>query len=169
MAQPLPLREAPIIETTELAASPPPAAPTALSVVQVFFDACVLNEGQPGAVVDWALAHGYEALDPMRTGAEDLLGWHINRRSDAPPGLRIAIPVACAYAKVPPLLFSALNLVSAIVWSASILGLIAWAGPTALTSLGVGGRAVFIVPGILVLLVFIALRRVTLEPRNSQS
>src|SRR5258705_10127193 len=36
------------------------------------------------------------------------------------PGLRIAIPVACACANVSPLLFSTLNLASAIVWSASI-------------------------------------------------
>ena len=79
------------------------------------------------------------------------------------PGLRIAIPVACAYAKVPPLLFSALNMISALVWSASILGLIAWAGPAALNSFGVGGRASFILPAIVVLLAFIALRRVTFD------
>ena len=81
------------------------------------------------------------------------------------PGLRIAIPVACAYAKVPPLLFSTLNLLSAIVWSASILGLIAWAGPNALAAFGIGGRAVFVVPAIVVLIVFLALRRITLESR----
>src|SRR5262249_1719355 len=67
------------------------------------------------------------------------------------PGLRIAIPVACAYANVSPLLFSSLNLVSALVWSASILGIIAWGGPTALASLGLGPRAAFILPAILVL------------------
>jgi membrane protein DedA with SNARE-associated domain len=82
------------------------------------------------------------------------------------PGLRIAIPVACAYAKVPPLLFSVLNGISALVWSASILGLIAWAGPAALTRLGIGGRAALIVPALAVLLVFLALRRVTFEDRG---
>ncbi len=74
-AQPPPLRDAPIIEAPK-AAEPQPAAsapPTAQSVVQVFLDACVLNEGQPGAVIDWALTRGFEPLDPLRTGAEDLL------------------------------------------------------------------------------------------------
>ena len=77
-AQSAPLREAPIIEPS-LAPWPPPAsapegaAPAAQAVVQVFLDGCVLNEGQASAVVDWALAQGFEPLDPLRTGAEDLL------------------------------------------------------------------------------------------------
>jgi membrane protein DedA with SNARE-associated domain len=78
------------------------------------------------------------------------------------PGLRIAIPVACAYAKVPPLLFSTLNGISALVWSASILGLVVWAGPNALSALGIGGKAALIVPAIVVLLIFVGLRRITL-------
>jgi hypothetical protein len=52
------------------------------------------------------------------------------------------------------------------VWSASILGLIAWAGPAALTHFGIGGRAALIVPAVAVLLVFLALRRVTFEDRG---
>lgn len=82
------------------------------------------------------------------------------------PGLRIAIPVACAYANVSPLLFSTLNLASAVVWSASILGIIAWGGPTALQSLGVSPKAAYVLPAIVVLLVFIALGRVTLDSPN---
>lgn len=78
------------------------------------------------------------------------------------PGLRIAIPVACACANVPPLLFSTLNFAGALIWAGSILGVIAWLGPYALTTLGLGGRALFILPAIVVLLVFIALRRVTI-------
>ncbi len=79
------------------------------------------------------------------------------------PGLRIAIPVACAYANVSPVLFSALNFASAIVWSASILGIIAWAGPNALAVVGIGGPITFIAPGVAVLLIFLALKRVTFE------
>jgi undecaprenyl-diphosphatase len=58
------------------------------------------------------------------------------------PGLRTAIPIACAYANVRPLKFSALNLVSAFAWAGAILlfvrfgantlsafGLDAWWGP----------------------------------------
>ncbi|KNZ34279.1 MAG: hypothetical protein AD742_02555 [Methylibium sp. NZG] len=79
-AQSAPLREAPIIEP-QLAPWPPaaPAAapatspPTAELVVQIYLDACVQHEGQSGAAIDWALARGFEPLDPLRTGAEDLL------------------------------------------------------------------------------------------------
>lgn len=58
------------------------------------------------------------------------------------PGLRTAIPIACAYANVRPLKFSALNLVSAFAWAGAIMlfvktgsatlsafGLNAWWGP----------------------------------------
>lgn len=40
------------------------------------------------------------------------------------PGLRIAIPVACAYAGVAPLRFSALSLVSAVGWAAAVMALV---------------------------------------------
>jgi membrane protein DedA with SNARE-associated domain len=49
------------------------------------------------------------------------------------PGLRIAIPVACACAGVPALQFSALSLMGSFAWSAAILFVIAHAGPQALT------------------------------------
>jgi membrane protein DedA with SNARE-associated domain len=58
------------------------------------------------------------------------------------PGLRTAIPIACAYANVRPLKFSSLNLVSAFAWAGAIMffvktgtatlsafGLSAWWGP----------------------------------------
>src|SRR5437867_2013629 len=37
------------------------------------------------------------------------------------PGLRTAIPIACAYANTRPLKFSALNLVSAFAWAGAIM------------------------------------------------
>lgn len=79
VAQPLPLREAPIIEPSpaaepQRAASAPSAPPVPQAVVGVFLEACVLNEGEVAAVTDWALAQGFEPIDPLRTGAEDLLG-----------------------------------------------------------------------------------------------
>jgi hypothetical protein len=43
-------------------------------VVQVFLEGCVLNEGQTGGTIDWALAQGFEPLDPLVAGAEELLG-----------------------------------------------------------------------------------------------
>src|SRR5437867_1834064 len=48
------------------------------------------------------------------------------------PGLRIAIPVACAYAEVPPIRFALLDLISAIGWAGGVMLVVAWAGPQAL-------------------------------------
>jgi membrane protein DedA with SNARE-associated domain len=58
------------------------------------------------------------------------------------PGLRTAIPVACAYADVRPLKFTSLNLISAFAWASALMlfvkvgsrtlnafGLEAWWGP----------------------------------------
>jgi len=58
------------------------------------------------------------------------------------PGLRTAIPIACAYAGMRPLKFSVLNLISAFAWAGTIMafvkggtqtlgafGLNAWWGP----------------------------------------
>lgn len=58
------------------------------------------------------------------------------------PGLRTAIPIACAYADVHALKFSSLNLISAFAWASAIMlfvktgsrtlaafGLTAWWGP----------------------------------------
>src|SRR5262249_40142950 len=51
------------------------------------------------------------------------------------PGLRTAIPIACAYAGVRPLKFSALNLVSAFGW-ASLIMLLVRGGSMTLTAFG---------------------------------
>jgi membrane-associated protein len=70
------------------------------------------------------------------------------------PGLRTAIPVACAYAGVPPLRFSALNLVSAFAWASAIMVVVIKLGPNTLRALGLEGWWGAIVPAILVLLFF---------------
>jgi membrane protein DedA with SNARE-associated domain len=114
----------------------------------------------------------FPRLTPRRAALQ-----HLVRRFAVPlaaatrflPGLRIAIPAACADAKMSPYLFSALNLAGAFAWAGAILGLIAWAGPTVLTRFGVGGRVAFAVPVIIVLVLFLALRRVTLDRGGSAS
>ncbi len=78
------------------------------------------------------------------------------------PGLRIAIPAACASASVPPLFFSTVNLISAFIWAAAILGLITWAGSNAEASLGVARNWALGVSAAIVLLAFLALGRITL-------
>jgi membrane protein DedA with SNARE-associated domain len=55
------------------------------------------------------------------------------------PGLRIAIAAACAFASVPALLFSTLNLMSAFAWAALLLTLITRVGPNALRYAGLRG------------------------------
>jgi membrane protein DedA with SNARE-associated domain len=70
------------------------------------------------------------------------------------PGLRVAIAAACAYANVPPLLFSVLNGITAAVWAIGVMALVAWVGPTYLASLGLSGWKGALLMGIIVVLVF---------------
>jgi membrane protein DedA with SNARE-associated domain len=69
------------------------------------------------------------------------------------PGLRTAIPVACAYANVPPLKFTALNLVSAFAWAGSIM-LFVKLGSNALTAFGLNAWWGPLIPAALVILFF---------------
>jgi membrane protein DedA with SNARE-associated domain len=70
------------------------------------------------------------------------------------PGLRVAIPIACAYAGVRPIQFTMLNLISAFAWAGAIMFVVARIGPDALSAFGLGGWWGPIVPAILVLLFF---------------
>ena len=69
------------------------------------------------------------------------------------PGLRTAIPIACAYAGMSPLKFSALNLTSAFAWAASIM-LFVKTGTTTLSSLGLTAWWGPFIPAIAVILFF---------------
>jgi membrane protein DedA with SNARE-associated domain len=70
------------------------------------------------------------------------------------PGLRTAIPIACAYAKVKPLHFSSLNIVSAFLWASSIMLVVTRLGPSAMDRIGLHGWWGAIVPAVLVLVFF---------------
>jgi len=70
------------------------------------------------------------------------------------PGLRVAIPVACAYARVNPLKFSVLNLVSAFAWAGTIMVVVVKLGPEALSAFGLHGWWGSLVPALLVLIFF---------------
>jgi membrane protein DedA with SNARE-associated domain len=67
------------------------------------------------------------------------------------PGLRTAIPIACAYAGVKPLKFSALNLLSAFLWASSIMLVVTRLGPSAMERVGLKGWWGPIIPAVLVL------------------
>jgi membrane protein DedA with SNARE-associated domain len=67
------------------------------------------------------------------------------------PGLRVAIPAACACAEVRPLRFSALSLLSSMGWAAAIMGAVAWLGPASFAELGIKAWWTPLVPACLVL------------------
>ena len=69
------------------------------------------------------------------------------------PGLRTAIPVACAYANVRPLKFSLLNLVSGFAW-AGVIMLFVKLGSTALGAFGVNAWWGPLIPAVFVILFF---------------
>jgi membrane protein DedA with SNARE-associated domain len=75
------------------------------------------------------------------------------------PGLRVAIPAACAYAEIPAWRFTTLNLLSSLGWAASIMLLVSWLGPNALKWFGVKVWWGPILPALLMLLAFLWLKR----------
>jgi membrane protein DedA with SNARE-associated domain len=74
------------------------------------------------------------------------------------PGLRTAIPVACAYADVRPVKFTSLNLISAFAW-ASALMLFVKVGSRALNAFGLQAWWGPFIPAALLILFFIWLGR----------
>ena len=79
------------------------------------------------------------------------------------PGLRTAIPAACAYANMQPLKFSALNLVSGFAWAGSIM-LFVKLGSNTLSAFGVNGWWGPLIPAVLVILFF---RWLSMPKRNA--
>jgi undecaprenyl-diphosphatase len=69
------------------------------------------------------------------------------------PGLRTAIPIACAYAGMRPIKFSALNLASAFAWAAAIM-LMVKGGSTTLLAVGLDAWWGPFIPAIIVVVFF---------------
>ena len=69
------------------------------------------------------------------------------------PGLRTAIPIACAYAGMAPIKFSLLNLTSAFAWAGAIM-LFVKTGTSTLSAFGLGAWWGPLVPAALVVLFF---------------
>lgn len=67
------------------------------------------------------------------------------------PGLRIAIPAACAYADIAPARFTLLSLLSSLGWAAAVMGFVGWLGPTSLEGLGLESWWTPLVPAALVI------------------
>lgn len=75
------------------------------------------------------------------------------------PGLRIALAAACAYAEVPALTFSMVNLAASALWAVAVLALVAWIGPAWLPALGISGWWAALVPAIVIVIGFRLLAR----------
>ena len=69
------------------------------------------------------------------------------------PGLRTAIPIACAYAGVAPLKFTALNLISGLAWAGAIM-LFVKGGADTLNAFGLNAWWGPFIPAVLVILFF---------------
>jgi membrane protein DedA with SNARE-associated domain len=69
------------------------------------------------------------------------------------PGLRTAIPIACAYAGTKPVKFSALNLISAFAWAGAIMAFVK-GGASTLNAFGLRAWWGPFVPAVLVILFF---------------
>lgn len=73
-AQVTPVFTAPLVEPPPATpVAPPPAPVTPERIVGWFQQACVLPAAKAGAAVDWALANGFEPVDPMRGDVSGLL------------------------------------------------------------------------------------------------
>ena len=79
------------------------------------------------------------------------------------PGLRVAIPAACAYANVSPIRFTTLSLLSSLAWAAAVMSFIVWLGPASRAELGVRAWWTPLLPAVLVLVFTWWLARVERE------
>jgi membrane protein DedA with SNARE-associated domain len=81
------------------------------------------------------------------------------------PGLRTAIPIACAYANMRPIRFTILDLISAFAWAGTIMFVVTTLGVNAMNALGLKGWWGALIPAALVLTFFWWLGRTT-KPRG---
>jgi undecaprenyl-diphosphatase len=81
------------------------------------------------------------------------------------PGLRTAIPIACAAANVRALKFTSLNLVSAFAWASAIMAFVKF-GSTTLSAFGLDHWWGPFIPAALVILFFRWLGRPSRAPRH---
>jgi membrane protein DedA with SNARE-associated domain len=109
---------------------------------------------------------------PAWVRRRDLVLGTVRRRASAMilasrflPGLRAAIPAACACAEVAPLRFTVLSLVSSVAWAAAIMGFVGWLGPASLGRLGVESWWTPLVPAALVIALTFWLGRPAAPPR----
>jgi len=72
------------------------------------------------------------------------------------PGLRVAIPIACACSGVSPIRFTGLSLVSSAGWAAAILLIVSRFGPSFLTRFGLDAWWASLLPALLLLTLLVS-------------
>jgi membrane protein DedA with SNARE-associated domain len=82
------------------------------------------------------------------------------------PGLRVAIPLACAYSGITAVHFSGLSFISALAWGSAIMLVINWLGPTSLSAVGLKAWWAPAIPAIIVVLFFRWLSRAGPPPAH---
>jgi membrane protein DedA with SNARE-associated domain len=104
-----------------------------------------------------------------------VVGW-IQRRATAMmlvcrflPGLRIAIPISCAWAGVDPLRFSILNFAGAFAWAGLIVLTVSHLAPEALGLLGIEMTWGMTVIGGIILLMFAIARKPEVSPERGET
>ena len=124
----------------------------------------------PFYLLRWHVRSWLDRLPAVRRVSGTLIGAVRRRRALLPflirfaPGLRIAISSACAYADVPPLIFSTCSALGALVWATCIVVVVGWLGPEFLTRLGISGWWAMLVPAAVVLLL---LKTIAWENRHN--
>jgi membrane protein DedA with SNARE-associated domain len=108
----------------------------------------------------------FEKISRRRRAIQDRMQRHATKLILAVrflPGLRIAIPLACAYSGVSAAHFSGLSFISALGWASAIMFVIKWLGPTSLSALGVKAWWAPAIPAVIVVLFFRWLSRTGLK------
>ena len=124
----------------------------------------------PFYLLRWHVRSWLDRIPAVRRVSGTLIGAVRRRRALLPflirfaPGLRIAISSACAYADVPPLIFSTCSVLGALVWATCIVVVVGWLGPEFLSRLGISGWWAIFVPALVFL---ILLKAIGWENRHS--
>ncbi len=85
------------------------------------------------------------------------------------PGLRVALSAACAYAGVPRLKFTTLDLASAFCFAGLLMAIVAYGGPELAQRIGLHGKWAVAIPPALLLLFLWWLGRATKKLDESDS
>jgi membrane protein DedA with SNARE-associated domain len=100
---------------------------------------------------------GFEKISRRRRAIEERMHRHATKLILGIrflPGLRIAIPLSCAYSGVSAIHFSGLSLISALAWATAIMISIRALGPSSMSALGIKAWWAPIIPAAIIVVFF---------------